>query len=180
MQWDGGWIAEAVLVHDLEGQILDANERAAEMLGYSVAELRARDMFSVEESLRETGLAASRENWQQIEAGAPLVARGRFVRRDGGTIPVELTLVARDVEGARRLLLVARDISDRLRVERALRDSEMRFRFLFEAAPVGMLRASGRGALLQVNRALCGWLGHDALALGGTPARCGWRRPPAG
>ncbi len=171
MQWDGGWIAEAVLVHDLEGQILDANERAAEMLGYSVAELRARDMFSVEESLRETGLAASRENWQQIEAGAPLVARGRFVRRDGGTIPVELTLVARDVEGARRLLLVARDISDRLRVERALRDSEMRFRFLFEAAPVGMLRASGRGALLQVNRALCGWLGHDALALGGTPTR---------
>ncbi len=171
MQWDGGWIAEAVLVHDLEGQILDANERAAEMLGYSVAELRARDMFSVEESLRETGLAASRENWQQIEAGAPLVARGRFVRRDGGTIPVELTLVARDVEGARRLLLVARNISDRLRVERALRDSEQRFRFLFEAAPVGMLRASGRGALLQVNRALCGWLGHDALALGGTPTR---------
>ena len=66
MQWDGGWIAEAVLVHDLEGQILDANERAAEMLGYSVAELRARDMFSVEESLRETGLAASRENWRIV------------------------------------------------------------------------------------------------------------------
>jgi len=171
MQWDRGWNAEAVLVHDLDGRILDANERVAAMLGYSVDELCARDMFSVEESLRETGAATSRENWAQIEAGAPMVARGRFVRRDGGTVPVELTLIARDGAGERRLMLVARDITDRLRVERALRDSEQRFRFLFEAAPVGMLRASGRGALLQVNRALCGWLGHDALALGGTPAR---------
>jgi PAS domain S-box-containing protein len=132
-QWAGGWIAEAVLVHDLDGQILDANERAAEMLGYSVDELRARDMFGVEESLRETGPVASRENWAQIEAGAPMVARGRFVRRDGGTVPVELTLVAGDAGGARRLVLVARDITDRLRVERALRESEQRLEAQVEA-----------------------------------------------
>ncbi len=171
LQWDGGWIAEAVLVHDLDGQILDANERAAALLGYTVDELRALDMYSIEESLQETGRAASRENWQQIEPGAPMVARGRFIRRNGAAIPVELTLVARDVDGTRRLLLVARDITDRLRVERDLRASEQRFRFLFEAAPVGMLRASGRGELLQVNRAICSWLGHDALALAGAPAR---------
>jgi len=170
LQWGGGWTADAVIVHGIDGQILDANERAAELFGYTIDELRARDMFDIEESLRDTDRAASRENWQLTEPGSPMVARGRFIRGDGSTLPVELTVVARDVDDTRRLVLVARDITDRLRVERALRDSEQRFRFLFEAAPVGMLRASGRGDLLQVNRALCNWLGHEALELAGAPA----------
>ena len=170
-QWSDAWTAEAVLVHDADGRIVDANARAAAMLGYTVAELRALDMFAVEESLRATDPAPARETWQQAEPGAPAVARGRFLRKDGAAVPVELTVVARDQAGARRLVLVARDITDRLRVERALRDSEQRFRFLFEAAPVPMLRASGRGDLLQVNRALVAWLGHDPLALAGAPAR---------
>ena len=171
LQWGDAWTAEAVLVHDVDGRILEANERAAAMLGYTVDELRARDMFAVEASLRETGPELSRDNWRLAEPDVALVARGRFLRKDGAVVPVELTVVARDVADERRVLLVARDITDRLRVERALRDSEQRFRFLFEGAPVPMLRASGRGELQHVNQALCGWLGRDAHALAGTPAR---------
>ncbi len=162
---------EAVLVHDLDGRILEANEQAAAMLGYSVDELRRLDMFTIEESLRETGPALSRENWERTEPDVSMVARGRFLRKDGAAVPVELVVVARDVAGERHLLLVARDITDRLRVERALKDSEQRFRFLFEGAPVPMLRASGRGELQQVNQALCDWLRRAPRALVGAPAR---------
>jgi PAS domain S-box-containing protein len=167
----GEWTAEAALVHDADGRILEANDRAQRLLGYDLAELRARDMFAIEASLAETDPAATRDSWKLLEPGVPTVARGRFVRKDGARLPVEVTVVARDDAGARRLLLVARDITDRVRVERALRDSEQRFRFLFEAAPVAMLRAGEGGELLHVNRALCGWLGRSALALAGTPAR---------
>ncbi|MBZ5710744.1 sensor histidine kinase [Nannocystis pusilla] len=165
------WTAEAVLVHDLAGRILVANERAAELLGCSVEALLRRDMFDLEETLRDADREATREAWLLTSPDLPIIARGRFLRSDGAAVPVELTVIARDVAGVRQIHLVARDITDRLRVERALRDSEQRFRFLFEASPVSMLRARPHGELLQVNRALGAWLGLAPEAAPGVPAR---------
>lgn len=67
--------------------------------------------------------AAARDNWLRLDPDTPITARGRFLPRSGPAVPVELTIVARDVDAQRRIMIVARDIRDRLRVERALRDN---------------------------------------------------------
>jgi two-component system, sensor histidine kinase and response regulator len=48
---------------------------------------------------------------------------------------------------------------------RALRESEERFRGAFDGAPIGMALVACDGRFLQVNPALCGILGYDEAAL---------------
>jgi PAS domain S-box-containing protein len=58
-----------------------------------------------------------------------------------------------------------RDISDRKSAEGALRDSEERFRRVFEQNPLGMATADLDGRLREVNPALCQMLGYTAEEL---------------
>lgn len=59
-----------------------------------------------------------------------------------------------------------RDITDTMRVEQALRESEMQFRLMFELATVGMVVIDPEGRrLLRVNQCLCRILGYEAEEL---------------
>jgi PAS domain S-box-containing protein len=57
------------------------------------------------------------------------------------------------------------DITGRKQTEKALRESEVRFRNVFAEAPIGMAIVSMHGTLLQVNKAFCEMLGYDELEL---------------
>jgi PAS domain S-box-containing protein len=58
------------------------------------------------------------------------------------------------------VLTIIRNISDRKRSEEALRESEMRFRSVFDNAAVGISVAALEGNHLSVNQALCQMLGY--------------------
>lgn len=62
-------------------------------------------------------------------------------------------------------LTIIRNISDRKQSEEALRESEMRFRSVFDTAAVGISIASPDGNHLAVNQALCNMLGYSAKEL---------------
>ena len=54
---------------------------------------------------------------------------------------------------------------ERRRADEALRESEARFRELFETAPVGYQELDSEGRFVRVNRALCELLGYEAEEL---------------
>lgn len=60
------------------------------------------------------------------------------------------------------LIGVVQDITARKQSEIALKNSEARFRAVFEQAAVGMARLSARGDWLQVNQTFCDLLGYTA------------------
>lgn len=62
-------------------------------------------------------------------------------------------------------LLTFRDITERKRAEEALRESEERFRSIFEASATGMVVLSLKGEFLQVNPAFCHFLGYAETEL---------------
>ncbi len=62
-------------------------------------------------------------------------------------------------------LVVLNDITEQKRTERALRDSEERFRHIFEETPIGMAVVDLDGTLLQVNKAFCEMLGYGEQEL---------------
>ena len=64
-------------------------------------------------------------------------------------------------------LIVLNDITEHMRAERSLKESEERFRHIFEEAPIGMAVVGLDGRLLQVNKAFCGMLGYCEQALTG-------------
>ncbi len=63
---------------------------------------------------------------------------------------------------ANTVLLVARDISERKQAEEALRQSEARYRALFEHAPVAIFKTTSEDRLLFVNPAGARIFGYDS------------------
>lgn len=62
-------------------------------------------------------------------------------------------------------LIVLNDITEHMQAERSLRESEERFRNIFEEAPIGMAVVGMDGMLLQVNKAFCEMLGFGEQEL---------------
>jgi PAS domain S-box-containing protein len=85
--------------------------------------------------------------------------------RSGVPIPVHFSLfVIKDRQTGEALALstVCRDMTERKMAEEALRESEKRFRMLFEQNLAGVYRSTLDGALLECNEAFARILGYDS------------------
>ena len=84
------------------------------------------------------------------------------MRSDGSVFPIELVIVRGDREGGALFLAYLRDLSERRAAEKALADSEARFRTIAESVPVGMLISEvGTGRPLFINA-----MAREQLGLG--------------
>ncbi|MBN1537460.1 MAG: GAF domain-containing protein [Anaerolineales bacterium] len=88
-----------------------------------------------------------------------------FIRKDGTTYWSEITFVlVRDSEGEPDGIIgVGRDITERKQAEKALRESEMKYRSLFENVLDGVCRTTPEGDILTVNPALVKMLEYDSI-----------------
>ncbi len=90
--------------------------------------------------------------------------RGRAAdqgRRHGAKEVVATAISVPDGEVA-AILGVTRDRRERKRAEEALRESEERYRSLFEQSPIGIYRTTPDGRILLANPALLHMLGYDS------------------
>jgi PAS domain S-box-containing protein len=87
-------------------------------------------------------------------------------RKDGTFFPVEVSSVAfKDTDGEIRTSLALRDISARKHAEAELRESEERFRRVFEEGPIGLALVATDYRFLKANNALCQRLGYTEAEL---------------
>ena len=78
----------------------------------------------------------------------------------GGVLEWEVSSRLIEIGGRRIGVWVTHDITERLRAERAMAHSELRFRQLFEQSPVAMLFADRSGRLIAVNQHWTQLVGH--------------------
>ncbi|GFO67121.1 hypothetical protein GMLC_07000 [Geomonas limicola] len=126
---------DAFFVHDLDGRFLDVNRRACESLGYSREELLQLNVFDLEQELdRETVLG----HWRQLKPGEFRTVRGRQMRKDGSSFPVEIRLGCY-LENEQTILLgLVRDISDREHSDELLREASRRMELAISAGGFGI------------------------------------------
>jgi PAS domain S-box-containing protein/putative nucleotidyltransferase with HDIG domain len=121
---------DAVFVLDLQGRHLVANQRAADMLGYTLDEIQS---LSVSDTSAQ--LTQSRQVIERLISGehVPLFER-IFRKKDGSLVPVEINVeLVRDANGQPlHIQSMVRDISARKQADNSLRESEKRYRSLFE------------------------------------------------
>ena len=87
------------------------------------------------------------------------------VRANGEQFPIEATISQVQVEGQKLYTVILRDITERKRAEETLRQSEARFRSIYEQAAVGIEQVALDGRLLMVNATLCRMLGYEESEL---------------
>jgi PAS domain S-box-containing protein len=86
----------------------------------------------------------------------------RYLALDGQPIEVEATGARIVIDGSTAIMSVVRDISERKRAEAELKDSEARYRFLFEGSPLPMwVYDAETFAFLEVNRAAVAQYGYS-------------------
>jgi PAS domain S-box-containing protein len=114
---------DALFLSDTEGQYLDVNPAACQMLRYSRDELMAMDVLQVGIRGRGTSaeeraqlLAELQHIWRQGLSGYET----ELIPKSGGPIPVEMNIAPLTYRGREAVLSAARDISERRRAEAEL------------------------------------------------------------
>lgn len=111
--------ADAFLVHDAQGRIVDANARAAHMLGRERGALlggsRVQDFLPSADAARMDAVLAD------LQPGEPRTLETQFMVPGAAALPVGLRVGAFSFGGERFVLTLARDISERITLETALR-----------------------------------------------------------
>jgi PAS domain S-box-containing protein len=147
-----------IAVLDDEYRLVYSSPAVERVLGYGREDLLGGRPFDlVHPSDTDSARAALAG---RLAAGETALVRLRA--HDGQWVPLEtaVTQLAGPVAGGGTLLVVARDVSARISVEQALRESEERFRTLFEFSPRGMDLTDRTGTILDANEALARLLGY--------------------
>lgn len=161
--------ADALVVHDLDGRIVDVNEQTCRRLGYDREDLLGRLVSEIDGTYdHEQIVRAAR----RLDAGSPQTTESRHRRRDGSTFPVEVRLVRMDHDGRPLVVGFARDISDRKRSEEERVRYESRLRQTHKMEAVGTLAS---GVAHDVSNHLLAVRLHTELAMGGLAANSALR-----
>ena len=115
------WVSDSVLVMDLEGKILDANEAAWRTRGYSREELLSMNITEITTAEYQK-LVPERLSLIHDTGKAFLESEHRL--KDGGTIFVEINTRMIDYRGEPAVLSSIRDVTQRKRTEECLRRSD--------------------------------------------------------
>ena len=124
---------DAVFILNLQGRHMAANQRAANILGYTLDEIQTLSFLEVSAETQQ-----SRQMLKKLLAGENIPPYERvFRRKDGRLIAVDINVeLVRDANGRPlHILSVVRDINERKLAEDALKKSEQKFRALADNIP---------------------------------------------
>ena len=140
---------------------VQANQTFYEMLGYA----QNHTALKWQEITHPEDVAESQAVVEALMAGEQDVARftKRYLHKEGSIVWAEVsTSIRRDAEGEARYFMTAvQDITERKEAEQALRESEQRFRRVYENIAVGLAQVSMDFVIERANKAYCRMLGYS-------------------
>jgi len=151
---------EAIFVIQ-DGEIKFMNPKGSELSGYSLEEMVSKPFVKFIHP-EDIDMVADRYLKRLEGEPVPQIYDFRIVRRDGEIRWGELNAVTISWEDRPAVLCFMSDITERKQMEGALRESEERYRTLFESAAEGILIAdSETKKYAYANLAICTMLGYS-------------------
>ncbi len=159
----------AYLVHTESGRIIACNAAAVRQTGYSRKELVGKSIA--------TGMIPAGDNPDTTAATARLALGGsdRFVerkqRKDGTVYSEEIVVIPFQKNPENLHISINHDVTDRVEKERALAESEARYRSIYESTTDAIFVFDLDGTIVEANPNACRMYGYAAGDLVGLPAR---------
>ncbi|MBK9603045.1 MAG: PAS domain S-box protein [Anaerolineales bacterium] len=153
--------SDAMALSDPEGIVLAANPAYLDLYGYKLEQVVGRSFAAI---FPEDIQAQAVEQYKTVFASEviPPTFESAIRRADGAERIVESTVAFLTVTEQRiAMLSTIRDITERKQAEKALYESEDRFKNAFQYSAIGMALVSLEGKPLKVNSMLCSILGYS-------------------
>lgn len=153
-----------------DGHFRQVNRSFARMLGYEIEEVLRLSYWDITPREYE---AQEQEILRQVKASGKFGPfEKEYIHRDGRPIPIVLNgMLIQGADGADELWGITQDVTGRKQAEQALRESERKFRVLFETSSQGVMLHDERHHFADVNQAAADIFGlKPADLLGRHPA----------
>ena len=149
---------DGIVILDEDSKVYEANQRFAEMLGYTLEELHELHTWDWDTQWTREEL---------LEMGHNVDAEGMHLetyhqRKDGTFIDVDISVNGIVCGDKKYILCVCRDVTDRKQAEAALRESEDKFSTAFHASPDMMIIVNfTTGDYIEVNDSFVQFSGYS-------------------
>lgn len=155
---------DAIIIHDMKGNILDVNKKTLGLFGYKKAEMLS---IKIPDLHPRNELQVSKKAFQNIAKNGFVDFECKFKKKNGNFFDAEVFSSLFESEGETLVQGIVRDITERKLAEEALRKSEMKYRALFEFANDAVFLMSPGGEQVLVNNKAAEMLGYTVEELSG-------------
>ena len=146
-----------------KGKITFVNSRLAEIIGFKVDELVGKDFLQF---IPKSKLNQITDNLKRRLSGeeVPQVYESRILHKDGSEIDVEFNITTIEANDEPATLTIIRDITERKQAEVALRESEEKYKAIFNNAQVALFRTGiSDGKLVEINERYANMAGYSNI-----------------
>ncbi len=139
---------DGIAITTLDGKLINFNQRYLDMLGYELEELK---------NINFQQLTPKKWHEFEIEAMEDFVIKGygtfekEYIRKDGTIFPISLTgWLIKDIQGNPvKIGAFIKDITKKIEAEQALKESEKKFRTIFNSIPDTFFLVSDDSTILE-------------------------------
>jgi len=148
---------DAIFINRLDGRILDVNDRACQMLGYTKEQFRNMSVVDLQ-------VPEEREPGNKVldifKVTKSIHGETKYLTASGDVINVEINAAL--LEGYHDVAqAVVRDITERKQAEEKLSRNEKKYRSLFEQSNDAIIIHDLEGNIIDINTRTCDMLGYS-------------------
>ncbi|MZP54731.1 MAG: PAS domain S-box protein [Bacteroidales bacterium] len=149
---------DIILLLDDNFGIVEANDKALEAYQYTRDEIIGQPLKKLIDSKAAQKLE---KNFTRLDHMGYATFESRHKRRDGSVFPIEISARRVDIEGIKFYQAICRDITERKYAEEILKESEERFRKIFEESPLSIAMTDKDMGIIRANNSYCRLLGYS-------------------
>ncbi|MBN2862996.1 MAG: PAS domain S-box protein, partial [Bacteroidales bacterium] len=149
---------DIILLIDKDFNIIEANDKALETYMYNREEFIGQP-FNILHSY--ISMKEFVNDFKPLDEIGYATFEAYHKKKDGSIFPIEISARRVDIEGVKYYQSISRDITERKIAEETLKESEEKFRNIFEESPLSIAVTGKDMVILRANSAYCRMLGYS-------------------
>ncbi len=147
---------DLIFTIDKDGKLRYMNNKLEDILGYNITEIAGKSFFDF---LPDDQIEYIKEIWYQLRDGKSAVFEAKVKHEKG--ITADCLISSSPLPGVEEFLVFLKDITKSRQVEKALRESENKFKMVFDHASDAIIIHDLSGSILEFNTVAYNRLGYS-------------------